>query len=83
MTSGELFASARQRLAPMVVADAELDVGRMAAGGNSTPSPTAAPPRTASFLISGIAPGFLNEPVMEIGAGSEPMVKCLASVLIW
>ena len=58
-------------------------VGKMAAGGNSNPSPTATPPRAASFVISGSAPGSLNEPVMEIGAGSVPMVKCLASVLIW
>ena len=55
-------------------------VGSSASGGAMKPSPAAMPPRMPSAAISGMMLGLLNVPVMLIGAGSEPMVKCFASV---
>ena len=55
-------------------------VGSSASGAASRPNPTAAPPRAPSFATSGPILGFLNVPVMPIGAGREPMVKCYVSV---
>jgi hypothetical protein len=54
----------------------------MLANGNGSLQLTMAGGGDLSALLLDLS-GSLNEPVIEIGAGSEPIVKCLASVLIW
>jgi hypothetical protein len=67
----------------MVVTNTELDSRQDGRGREQQPRSDRRPTAATSFVISGNAPGSLNEPVMEIGAGSAPIVKCLASVLTW